>query len=131
MADEHTHADENTRTDADWERMARTEPYWAVQTDPDFRTANLTAERRAQFFEGGERFVNRVVTRCRPALGAPSVFDTSLDFGCGVGRLLIPLARRRRTAIGVDVSPTMLRVCADNCRSAASPTSSWCGGTTP
>ena len=34
--------------------------------------------------------------------------DTVLDFGCGPGYFLIPLARVARRAIGVDVSPRML-----------------------
>jgi SAM-dependent methyltransferase len=34
--------------------------------------------------------------------------DTVLDFGCGPGYFLIPLAQVARRAIGVDVSPRML-----------------------
>jgi cyclopropane fatty-acyl-phospholipid synthase-like methyltransferase len=43
--------------------------------------------------------------------GAPERFTHSLDFGCGVGQLLLPLARCSETAHGVDVSPTMLEHC--------------------
>jgi SAM-dependent methyltransferase len=32
----------------------------------------------------------------------------ALDFGCGVGRVLLPIARCFETATGVDVSPSML-----------------------
>ena len=28
----------------------------------------------------------------------------ALDFGCGVGRLVLPLARRYRTVVGIDIS---------------------------
>ena len=48
----------------------------------------------------------------------PQQLGTALEFGCGVGRLLLPLARRSRRAIGVDVSPTMLQHCAENARNA-------------
>jgi SAM-dependent methyltransferase len=37
-----------------------------------------------------------------------------LDFGCGVGRVLIPLARDAERAVGVDVSPEMLTEAAAN-----------------
>jgi SAM-dependent methyltransferase len=33
---------------------------------------------------------------------------TSLDFGCGVGRVLLPLANESEKAVGVDISETML-----------------------
>jgi SAM-dependent methyltransferase len=35
--------------------------------------------------------------------------DTVVDFGCGPGYFLIPLAKVARRAIGVDVSPRMLQ----------------------
>jgi cyclopropane fatty-acyl-phospholipid synthase-like methyltransferase len=38
-----------------------------------------------------------------------------LDYGWGVGRLLIPLAERCECVVGVDVSDTMLREAQDNC----------------
>ncbi len=38
-----------------------------------------------------------------------------LDFGCGVGRLLVPFARRAREAVGVDIAPSMLAEARANC----------------
>ena len=35
--------------------------------------------------------------------------DLALEIGCGIGRLLIPMARRFSRVIGVDVAPTMLK----------------------
>ncbi len=37
-----------------------------------------------------------------------------VDLGCGTGRALVPLARRGFQGLGVDLSPTMLRIVADN-----------------
>ena len=42
----------------------------------------------------------------------------ALDFGCGVGRLLIPLAARCPQVVGVDVSPSMLSEARRNCEAA-------------
>jgi ubiquinone/menaquinone biosynthesis C-methylase UbiE len=42
-------------------------------------------------------------------------FQRILDFGCGVGRTLIPFARHAGEVVGVDVSPTMLAEAARNC----------------
>jgi cyclopropane fatty-acyl-phospholipid synthase-like methyltransferase len=38
-----------------------------------------------------------------------------LDYGCGVGRLVRPLASRGHRIVAVDVSPKMLKHCADYC----------------
>jgi len=42
----------------------------------------------------------------------------ALDFGCGVGRLLIPLADRCEEVTGVDISPSMLAETRRNCDAA-------------
>ena len=42
----------------------------------------------------------------------------ALDFGCGVGRLLIPLARRCDEVTGVDISSSMLAEARRNCDAA-------------
>ena len=39
-----------------------------------------------------------------------------LDFGCGVGRMLLPLAARCQRAVGVDVSESMLAEAGEHCR---------------
>ncbi len=36
-----------------------------------------------------------------------------VDLGCGTGRALVPLARRGFQGLGIDLSPTMLRIVAD------------------
>ena len=39
----------------------------------------------------------------------------ALDFGCGVGRLVIPLAKISTSAVGIDVSESMLAEARKNC----------------
>jgi len=90
-----------------WQRIAETTPYWGVYARDEFKAAELGAEARARFFASGEEHVAaifRVVERFRPGF-RPS---HALDFGCGVGRVTIPLARRAARVSGVDVSPAML-----------------------
>ncbi|MHC4649519.1 MAG: class I SAM-dependent methyltransferase [Planctomycetota bacterium] len=41
--------------------------------------------------------------------------DLALEIGCGVGRLLIPMAEHFSRVIGVDVAPTMLQKLAAHC----------------
>jgi SAM-dependent methyltransferase len=101
-----------------WESIARTDPYWGVAADESYRKANLTDEAKERFFAKGEETVAARLKVLAKHFNCPQQFDTALEFGCGVGRLLLPLARRSRRVIGVDVSPTMLRHCTKNARNA-------------
>lgn len=103
-----------TGTDADWEVFAKEDPYFAVCTDEAFRRKVLTAEAKSRFLITGEESVANAIDRLHRFFGIGDRFNCSLDFGCGVGRLLLPLARRSNLAIGVDVSATMLEECRQN-----------------
>jgi SAM-dependent methyltransferase len=85
------------RSDRVWRHLGKTQPYAAI----------IDHDSRAGFFESGERHVEEVlqlVDRVYPGFRPRSV----LDFGCGVGRLVIPFARRLDEVVGVDVSEAML-----------------------
>ncbi|HXA27456.1 MAG TPA: class I SAM-dependent methyltransferase [Candidatus Angelobacter sp.] len=61
-----------------------------------------------ELFEQGEAYLDAVEQRFAE-LGVPVRHDgAALDFGCGVGRVLVPMAARYRSAVGVDVAPSML-----------------------
>jgi SAM-dependent methyltransferase len=104
------------RTDRDWEYFGSTDPYFAVLTDEKFRTANLTEEALAEFFRSGERDFDGALTTAREFLDASFSPKRALDFGCGVGRVTIPMARVASTVVGVDASASMLREAEKNCR---------------
>jgi 2-polyprenyl-3-methyl-5-hydroxy-6-metoxy-1,4-benzoquinol methylase len=99
------------QTDRDWESFAKTDPYWAVVSAEEFRHDHLTPERLNQFFDGGAVHIEWILATLRSHFGAPARFGLSVDLGCGVGRLLIPLAAASDRAIGLDVAPTMLALC--------------------
>lgn len=98
-------------TDRDWESFAQKEPYWSVLSKEDFFRKNLNPEVLERFFHSGVDHVERIVSVLSSRFAMPQTFDVSLDFGCGVGRFLFPLAARSNKAIGLDVSPTMLSLC--------------------
>ena len=93
---------------AQWERFGREDPYYGVWVDEDFRGRELDAEQRARFFASGEEHVAATLASLRELTGMTGEPQAVLDYGCGVGRVLIPLARHASRAVGVDVSPSML-----------------------
>jgi SAM-dependent methyltransferase len=101
--------------DSSWERYGREEPYYGVLSGERYRIRNLTESAKRDFFASGEKSAGRMLdTACR-RLGDPADWETALDFGCGVGRVLVPLAQRFRRVTGVDVSPSMLAEAQKNC----------------
>jgi SAM-dependent methyltransferase len=92
-----------------WERLARDDPYFAVLTDARYHRSALTDAALEEFFRSGEVHVSRVFETIRSRLDAAFRPDRALDFGCGVGRVTIPLAAVARSVVAVDASDTMLR----------------------
>jgi len=99
---------------ARWDRLAQ-DPYYAVINDPRNRTASLTADARRMFFESGERDVATTIGLVRQLVDPAFSPRYTVDYGCGVGRLAIPLARYSEREVGVDISATMLEEGRRNC----------------
>jgi SAM-dependent methyltransferase len=108
-----TRTPESARPDPAWEAFAAREPYFAVLSAPRFRRDRLTPEAEREFFATGERLVEwmfGVIDGVFP-LFAPA---STLEYGCGPGRLALPLARRPGSVTAVDHSPAMLALARDN-----------------
>ena len=102
-------------TDIEWEKWGMKDPYYAVLTHEKFRSSRLTAEARHEFFESGRNDINHVLETCRRYFNPEFSPKSVLDFGCGVGRLLMPLAKIADHAVGLDVSEAMLQEALRNC----------------
>ncbi|MBY8821843.1 class I SAM-dependent methyltransferase [Sphingomonas colocasiae] len=94
-------------TDRDWAIIGEKDPYFGVITNDKFKRENLDDAGRAEFFRTGKENIDYFLDRMRAAFG-PFTPRSALDFGCGVGRLTVPLAEITGTATGVDVSQGML-----------------------
>lgn len=97
-------------TDRDWEALAKYHPYFAVITDPKYDGPNLSPEAAEEFFRSGQHHIESVLALIRAHFEAAFKPELAIDFGCGVGRVLLPLARESAKVVGVDVSDTMLSV---------------------
>lgn len=94
--------------DADWERFAVTDPYWAVLTEDKYRGSVITPAALSDFFRSGEQHVSLLFQIIRSRLDPAFSPVRAMDYGCGVGRVAIPLAKQCREVVAVDVAPSML-----------------------
>ena len=92
-----------------------TEPYYGVLTDDKFRAENITEQSKTELLETGRVHVQRVLSIASSHFGTLAR-RSALDFGCGVGRLVIPFAREFEQVTGVDVSLGMLEIARRNCQ---------------
>jgi 2-polyprenyl-3-methyl-5-hydroxy-6-metoxy-1,4-benzoquinol methylase len=99
-----------------WEKFGRDDAYFGVLSHDQFRAENLDEEARERFFASGTRYVDWMRGRIRDQVGEDFEPSSVLDYGCGVGRVLIPLAQNADRAVGVDVSPSMLAEARKNAR---------------
>jgi len=87
-----------------WEALGETDPLFGVLSDPAKYGGKWDP---AEFFESGRAHVQKL-WRVLGDAGATFEPGTCLDFGCGVGRLTIPLSERFQHTIGLDVAGPMV-----------------------
>jgi 2-polyprenyl-3-methyl-5-hydroxy-6-metoxy-1,4-benzoquinol methylase len=102
----------------EWDKWGKTNPYFGVSSRPENLSDRIDEAARARFFESGAAEIAETMDEMRRVAGAGFSPGRVLDFGCGVGRLTIPLARVARHVVGVDVSPAMIEEARANCRRA-------------
>ncbi|HEX8636537.1 MAG TPA: class I SAM-dependent methyltransferase, partial [Pyrinomonadaceae bacterium] len=99
-----------------WEYYGENDPYFAVATFDKFKKTNLTEQAKEEFFQTGEEHIEKVWNEIQRHFIENFRPKRSLDFGCGVGRLVIPLSERSDEVVGVDISDLMLEEAQKNCR---------------
>src|ERR1700745_2897018 len=97
--------------DNSWERFGKNDPYFAVLTYPQFKSANLNADALDEFFKSGEAYADQLISNLQKSFSLHdlSTIKNVLEFGCGTGRIMIPLAKRFESITGVDISESMLK----------------------
>ena len=102
-------------TDTAWEHWGSRDPYFGVLTNPKYRSAALSPEGKAEFFAIGVQHVSHVLDILRRHISPDYAPQRVLDFGCGVGRLVIPFAEVSTEVVGLDISSSMLAEAQRNC----------------
>jgi len=102
-------------TDVAWEEWGRRDPYFGVITNPKFRRDGLNEDVKREFFDDGETLVRYLFATIHRHIDPQFAPKRILDFGCGVGRLVVPFARVAEEVVGLDVSRSMLEEARRNC----------------
>ena len=88
-----------------WQALARSDPYWAVCTDPRKKDGKWNAP---ELLATGVFEVETVLSFVRGLGLSIRCNGKALDFGCGVGRLTQALSRYFAECYGVDISSEMV-----------------------
>lgn len=102
-------------TDVEWEKWGSRDPYFSVLTQPQYRAATIADVDYRAFFESGRGHAEAVLANCRRHFGEHFRPARVLDFGCGVGRVLLAFAELSDAVVGVDISESMLAETRRNC----------------
>ena len=105
-----------TNTDAVWEWFGKNQPYSAVLVEAKYKNEQLNDEARKDFFSTGKAYVDFVLRTISEHFDTNFTRKRALDFGCGVGRLTIPLSAACKQVVGVDASPSMLQEATKNAK---------------
>ena len=112
-------------TDRAWQQYGKDNPYFGVLSDERFRGASLCESALRDFHASGEQYVQETLALCQRHFAAP-VPTKALDFGCGVGRLTLALARHFESVTGIDVSQAMLDEARTSCNTLGVGNVRWC-----
>lgn len=99
----------NADTDAQWRKFGDENPHYGVLTHERFLAHNLDEAAEEAFYVSGQQHIVRLAGDVERHFGRPFRFALALDYGCGAGRITVPLADFAGSVLGVDVSEGMLR----------------------
>ena len=103
-------------TDKEWERIGQSNPYFGVLSYEKYKTSYLDGKLKEEFFNSGSAYINGIMNFIQSRFQTTGRFKRALDFGCGVGRLVVPLSNYSDQVIGVDISDSMIKEASANCQ---------------
>jgi SAM-dependent methyltransferase len=100
--------------DRDWERFGIEDPYYSMLNTERYRSRTLDDDLVREVLQTGEANVEYFLHFAEQRFG-PLPRGRALEFGCGVGRHVLPLARQYASVTAVDVAASMLAEAERNC----------------
>lgn len=103
--DEESFAELLARVEGVWQNLGEIDPWWSVLTHKKFLSSNISPEVKQEFYSSGkdmQRYIETKLEKCGIEFPLPT--GRAMDFGCGLGRILIHMAPYFRTITGVDIS---------------------------
>ena len=91
-----------------WRQLGTDRPHWSVTGKDEFLPEHIAAN-QAAFEASGRQDLDLILAVLNRNKLSPDVFTHVCDFGCGVGRVSLPLASRFPRVTGCDVSEVHLQ----------------------
>lgn len=96
------------RTNNDWKKWGKQNPYYGVLTEDRFMGKELNGVTQKDFYASGERDIDVLTQKITKLYGKQKNFKQAIDFGSGVGRLSFALTKISKKVTGLDISPPMV-----------------------
>jgi ubiquinone/menaquinone biosynthesis C-methylase UbiE len=92
-----------------WESLAKSDPLWAILSVPNKKGNKWDIN---DFLATGKQEIDGLINYMKNAYRFQN-WHRALDFGCGIGRLTLPLAQYFDHVVGIDISDTMISMAQD------------------
>lgn len=96
-------------SDKSWKAYGKKNAYYGVLTHKEYLDKNLSQENKQKFFQTGEKYVDHLFDVISKKIDHSFNPKTTLDFGCGTGRLALEFCKKGIKTVGMDVSEDMLK----------------------
>ncbi len=87
-----------------WSQYGNDDPYWSVLTAENYRKESITQERINEFYASGNDTLRQIEMSLRRCGQWGNLGEQCLEYGCGVGRVTVHLAKLFKSVTGVDIS---------------------------
>ncbi len=92
-----------------WMRLGQEAPHWSVLSSEEYRPSNIAQTEDAFYGSGNQDLTMLLGVLARHGY-KPKDLHTCFEFGCGLGRVTMPLSRTFKRVIACDISSSHLAV---------------------